>query len=217
MLTLKEHKPPRPRPDIRGIYWRALTEKCAAYLETQDARCRPGILFLAVKWIGSFWAQRHASLSDEDIEFIMEIRELVLYETANLTPRQLMTVFPITKEYDGARYGTKDYYSTMEALRAVGLDNQIGGQADEVLDSYCNRDVFDYGLAVMSAASEFVRRKTGRDPFVEWMETHGVAPHYLEYDPATGREIMRNSKTGEEFEIQRKAPRHPELVYEKVE
>lgn len=49
---------------------------------------------------------------------------------ARLTPKQLMYMYPITKEYDGERWGTKDYFYTVERLKRWPEDKPIGDAQD---------------------------------------------------------------------------------------
>ena len=42
-----------------------------------------------------------------------------------LTPVQLERMFPITKEYDGKRYETKDYFTAKDALNKLPQDEPI--------------------------------------------------------------------------------------------
>ena len=40
--------------------------------------------------------------------------------------KNLIKVFPVTKDFDGAKYECKDYFYTMNILREKGLDNAVG-------------------------------------------------------------------------------------------
>lgn len=47
-----------------------------------------------------------------------------------LTPKQLTHMYPIAKEYDGERWGSKDYFYTMESLKRWSEDEPIGDAQD---------------------------------------------------------------------------------------
>lgn len=64
----------------------------------------------------------------------------VLNTIGLLTPRQLLNVFPVEKRYNGERYSTKDYFSTMQALEVYGMDRLIGKNASSLLWDYANID-----------------------------------------------------------------------------
>ena len=42
------------------------------------------------------------------------------------TPRQFMRLFPVSKEYDGERFQSNDYFTTMDMISSHGIDNPIG-------------------------------------------------------------------------------------------
>src|SRR5699024_12254405 len=43
-----------------------------------------------------------------------------------ITTRQLINIFPITKDYDGYKYEMKDYFCAMDTCKEHGLDKPIG-------------------------------------------------------------------------------------------
>ena len=89
-----------------------------------------------------------------------------------LTPRQLMQVFPVVKEYDGDHWGTKDYFYTLEAMRKHGLDKRIGRTNKEihhVLWDYMNHSIS--GLVVENRMSDPDLRLTTRQKTERWFQT----------------------------------------------
>ena len=107
------------------------------------------------------------------------IRHLPYYETNNaeekfayisclknclkkLTYREFINLFPIAKEYDGAKWEMKDYYSTMEYLDGKSLDDYIKEPLDLIFEYY-NWDIIIFGVEVMSATSEMNKIQTGID------------------------------------------------------
>ena len=77
-----------------------------------------------------------------------------------LTYREFINLFPIAKEYDGAKSETKDYYSTMEYLNDKSLDDYIEDPL-ELIFEYYNWDIIVFGVEVMSVTSEMQRIETG--------------------------------------------------------
>lgn len=55
----------------------------------------------------------------------------------------LIKIFPIDKTYNGDKWGCKDYFFTMKALKKKGIDNILGGGncAFELMKDYMNRDL----------------------------------------------------------------------------
>ncbi|MCB6350581.1 hypothetical protein [[Clostridium] symbiosum] len=69
--------------------------------------------------------------------------KMVLDAIGRLTPQKLQQLYPVTKEYDGERWGCKDYFYTMDKLKQWPPDNPIG-TAQEVaclLWDYENEDL----------------------------------------------------------------------------
>lgn len=111
-----------------------------------------------------------------------------------LTLRNFMTTFPVDKEYDGERWGEKDYFYTMDVLKKMDLDKPIGrNELSELLWDYMNADLRHAYIEFTDAMSEIYRAQTGKGIAETWCEENGI-PTYTA-DRETG--IMRDSKTGE--------------------
>lgn len=67
----------------------------------------------------------------------------VMGAIGRLTPTELLQMYPVDKEYDGKRWGTKDYFYTMDRLRRLTADKPIGDAQDAacLLWDYQNRDL----------------------------------------------------------------------------
>ncbi|ADZ82601.1 hypothetical protein [Cellulosilyticum lentocellum] len=69
-----------------------------------------------------------------------EVQELL----KQATPRQIMQLFPIHKEYDGEKWSQKDYFSTMKYLKGLELDKSIGDNLEEFLWHYYHWDIMQF-------------------------------------------------------------------------
>lgn len=94
-----------------------------------------------------------------------------------LTPRQLMTLFPIDKDYDGAKYETKDYFYTMDVCVKHGLDTKIGDAFDFLWD-YQNWDISIFVVEFMSDISN-VRKFEGHPGLMEEFAARNGMKTYL--------------------------------------
>lgn len=74
---------------------------------------------------------------EEGIPLIDEVYQLI----QQATPRQIMQAFPIHKEFDGEKSGSKDYFYTREYLKKIPLDKPIGENVHEFLWEYYNWNV----------------------------------------------------------------------------
>lgn len=109
-----------------------------------------------------------------------------------LTPRNLVTTFPVDKVYDGEKWGCKDYFFTMEALSKFDWDKPIG--KDSLLNllwDYENKDLREVYLEYISDISEIYKSQTGKGIAEEWYNNMGI-PTYTA-DRETG--IIKNNTT----------------------
>jgi len=104
---------------------------------------------------------------NESLEFGDLKKRFFQYQTihrviSNLTPRQFEAIFPITKDYDGDRFGRKDYFSTMKMIEKIGRDNPIGDNVEKFLFDYHNWHVTHFVVNEMSTLSSLNRIKGGK-------------------------------------------------------
>lgn len=124
-----------------------------------------------VLWCGRHLVYIQENKKDYDIEYINTIREFYRIFVSKLTYREFMEIYPIDKRYDGARWGTRDYFSTMEFLSDIDLDSKIGGEK-QVMDlfwEYDNWELLDVASASMCAMSAMSRKLLGVDPAVAFL------------------------------------------------
>lgn len=87
--------------------------------------------------------------------------QFILSALDEITPRQLISIFPITKVYDGKKYGMKDYFYTMGMCENHGLDKKIG-DSFEFLWDYFNRDIGGFVVNYLSTLSDVHKEKNGK-------------------------------------------------------
>lgn len=79
----------------------------------------------------------------------------IIQAAAELTPQEFLTVFSITKEYDGNRYGTKDYFYTAEALKTFDMDRKIGERIIEFFEEFYGTHVFEFWFNYFSCINDY--------------------------------------------------------------
>lgn len=148
----------------------------------------------------------------EDYKGLMRdfnLTNVVKESVARLTPREFMTVFPIAKTYDGG-LDWKDYYSTMEAVNEIGIDNVIGDQASNFLMEYDNLNVRLFLVEGMSIISS-IRQFEGKPSLTqEWVGQEGINT-YTEHTDGSGKKYMMD-KNGRAFKISKPRPNYLKLV-----
>lgn len=103
-------------------------------------------VFLGVKAFGKecFKNRDHSKIrSMGRIEWIYERSHSIMVVIGLLTPRELMQMFPVTKDYGGDKGGYKDYFWAIEKLGKLPPDKPIGSAQDaaDVLWNYANPDI----------------------------------------------------------------------------
>lgn len=91
-------------------------------------------IYLAVKVYGkeNRTEFNHAKAYKSCLEIEKRYQELkqVMDTIGRLTPMELLRLYPVDKEYDGKKWGTKDYFYTMDRLRSLPADKPIGDAQD---------------------------------------------------------------------------------------
>lgn len=86
-------------------------------------------IYLAVKSYGEEkWKEINHIKPKSCLEIECRYKEVkaVMDTIGRLTPKKLLQLYPVTKEYDGKRWGHKDYFYTMDKLKQWPSDKQIG-------------------------------------------------------------------------------------------
>ena len=128
-----------PHVENNGKYTKALRRFTDIHGGTRCIERLQGVdlaryIFLAVKAYGkeNLAEFNHAKAYKSCLEIENRYQELkqVMDTIGRLTPMELLRMFPVTKEYDGKKWGTKDYFYTLEQLRRLPADKPIGDAQD---------------------------------------------------------------------------------------
>lgn len=103
------------------------------------------LLFLTVKKMS--FDNKMSSLSNE---MRFQLYSSVCDMIGLLTPRELMQMFPIRKDYDGEKYQSKDYFYVMNMIEEHGIDNPIN-ETFEFLWDYTNPTTTNFLVNCMTA------------------------------------------------------------------
>mgnify|MGYP006875284948 FL=1 len=107
--------------------------------------------------------------------------------------KNLIKIFPIDKDYDGAKWECKDYFFTMDVLREKGLDNAVG--RDNVFDlmwDYENRELRKLTVFYMSCMSAMYQRQTGVSFMDKFCEDNNIDSYSVDRENG----IIVNNQTG---------------------
>lgn len=155
----------------------------------------------AVKYLIGFHKpnQLTPKKAEDNINFIFMVDDFL----GSFTPREFMGVFPIDKYYDGERYGSKDYFYTVNFLKSMDMDKPIGREnISDFLWDYMNRTMLNFSVVKMSFLADVQRARGEKDWFEQFAEDNDLAL-YNSFTDGSGQ-YMQNQKTGE---IQKIVPR----------
>lgn len=163
-------------------------------------------IFLMTKALASGAEKR---LSYEDSQSMLNVMLSITDMMAGLTPTEFMQVFPIPKEYDGEKYGMKDYFSTMEYVRNFPQDEPIG--KEDILGflmGYYSPDILKFNVRMVSVISD-IREMEGQMGIAEAFAAENGIPAYSFYEKEG---IMVNRQTGEVTKIHKPKMRIPKYM-----
>lgn len=202
------HGTPKVKPDKEALYLNALCNKIAEPDSPQKAK---QISLLGVKY---FNASRSADKSQKLLDAQLILYQYVQTFMSRLTPRKFMQIFPIQKDYDGDRYGFKDYFYTIKFIESIGLDAPIGDEEKlfDFLWEYQNMETNRFLVNWLSLLGKYMRQQGLQTPLEKLSEEFGVTPYYLQKDELTGQEYLFNPETGKTQPVHKAIPRYLKLV-----
>lgn len=116
--------------------------------------------------------------------------------------KNFVTIFPITKEYDGEKWQSKDYFYTIYVLSKMDWDKPIGrDNMYDLLWDYQNDDLREVCVEFTCAMSAIYRSQTGKGIAEEWCDEIGIPTYAV--DNTNG--IMQDNQTGKVMKIKKKS------------
>lgn len=194
---------------LEQLYMKAFGRKVVAIYDGSDLKhYRDNLkraVFYAVKYYGLERIDRRHSSEPRTLEQVnadFNFLESVKMLMGQLTPRELMSMFPIEKEYDGEKFGCKDYYFTIEKLKDFDLDAPLGAEAlEELLWDYQNNDLFAFSSAAFSIISNMYKAQTGKGIMEQWCEDQGIGTYTVNQEKG----IIQDNQTGEIHKLSKKS------------
>lgn len=111
------------------------------------------------------------------ISAVLLVEELI----GTLTPNELITIFPIEKRYDSNKYEVKDYYTTIGALKKIGMDTAIGDNVTMLMCDYLNEYVCIFTMTKICILSALRRIQDNNNSIIYELMTSPNGKEFL-YD-----------------------------------
>lgn len=130
-----------------------------------------------------------------------------------LTPNEFMNVFPISKEYDGDKWGVKDYFYTRKYIDSLDRNKPIGTERDafNFLWEYHNYDTKEFLVRTLMRLSDF-KKLQGEPSLAEEFAEENDIKMYKMYKDDKGNKFMLDPETGKTTKVRKPIPRHLKVV-----
>lgn len=202
MLTVLTNSIPKVKPDYNSIYHEAF----------KRALKRPNIhqaIFYGVKYIVTMSEPEKVTIDEAMLKF--EIIHIVTELISMVTPGDLIQIFPVSKEFDGEKWGSKDYFYTMQTINQMGINEVIGNKVQDLLWDYQNTNISEFLVALLSNLSDIRRLHGHKGIAEEFCEEQGI-PMYTTHKDASDCEYLQDNTTGKAMRLKRKMPRYIKCV-----
>lgn len=155
-------------------------------------------VFYGVKTVVTYPKDEY--LTREKLMERFEEAEMVKMLIEFLSPKELMQVFPIDKQYKGSKYEMKDYFFTMEMLNKLDINTSFRNQKTDInmiLMDYENIFITVFMLEIVNMIDGFRKIQGQESMIVEFMREQGIHPMTMYRDEATGKKFLldENGKT----------------------
>lgn len=151
----------------------------------------------------------------ETLRTAFSIHNSIIDLFSKMTPNEIIRLFPPAKEYDGEKYGAKDWYTAMDAVKKAGSDKPIG---DDVKTVEFLGDTNNMFLRIFCVAGfllvDGLRRAEGQEGMLEEFFRKQTGKELNTYHRVTmpdGKETMVGSD-GSVAKIAKPRPRHLRVV-----
>ncbi|MEC1757393.1 hypothetical protein [Schinkia azotoformans] len=189
----------------KSLYFNALIKAYSEYVDG-DKDSLKKLIFYGIKTIVSKDKPESYQDAISDFDMVGVIKDLV----AELTPAEFMTIFPIDKEYDGEKWGVKDYFYTIDYIKEIGTNEVLGDNALEFLMEYNNKIILLFNVRSMSLVSTMMKYQGKPSLLEQWASDNGIKT-YTRHVDATGREYMLDSD-GRTTKVNKPRPKYLRLV-----
>lgn len=119
--------------------------------------------------------------TEKELRELWQMYSAMLTLAACLSPAKLAQIFPPEKRYDGEKYDSKDYFTSVAAVEQAGGWKRFKSEDDVLafLMDLTNRDVTRCCIAGLRILSEMRERQGGKSLADEWLEEQTGLPYHI--------------------------------------
>lgn len=131
--------------------------------------------------------------SIEESQAIFNLIDAIFAIMGYIKLKNLVITFPITKEFDGEKWESKDYFYTIDVLSKMDMDKPVGrDNLSDLIWDYQNDDLREAYVEFMCATSAIYRSQIGKGLAEQFCEDNGISTYTVYKE--TG--IIRDNTTG---------------------
>ncbi len=208
------NQPDQPEPDYLQIYSRIIFEKLteATILGYVEPEVRKQLIYYYVKEIPLRYNESGPIMDRKTLDDLYTTIKYTDHLIGQITPRELTQIYPIAKSYDGNKYGTVDYFSTMEQLEEFGMDELI--TKDKVMDvlfNYDNPHIREYGCTKLCVISDLRRCEGHPGMAEEYFGPLGVGMYKMMTDEY-GKQFLYDPDKQTTYPVIKPRPRYLRVI-----
>ena len=138
----------------------------------------------------------------EESQAVFQLIDAIFTIMGYIKLKNLITTFPVKKEFDGEKWGCKDYLYTMDVLSKMDMDKPIGrDNISELLWDYQNDDLREAYVEFTCAMSAIYRSQTGKGIAEKFCDDNGIGTYTVNNE--TG--IIRDNQTGHTMKLKKRS------------
>lgn len=138
----------------------------------------------------------------EESQAVFQLMDAIFTIMGYIKLKNLITTFPVKKEFDGEKWGCKDYLYTMDILSKMDMDKPIGrDNIADLLWDYENDDLRHAYVEFTCAMSVIYRSQTGKSMAEKFCEDNGIGTYSINNE--TG--IIRDNQTGHTMKLKKRS------------
>lgn len=163
-----------------------------------------GVKFINTKEYPEYISKEEAA---EDFDFICSVKDMM----SRLTPKEFIQIYPISKEYEGHKYGMKDYFYTRDYINTLDQRKPIGDEIMHFLWEFHNWELTDFNVEIMQCMSR-INRLNGEPTLAEsFADTMGMKTYTMHTD-SNGKQFLFDKETGKTTRLRNPKSKHLKLV-----
>lgn len=197
---------------MHELYTKAYKNTAQSYIDNQqqdEKSLIKKLIFYGVKAVNTKKDPEY--IIREEVEKDFELVNILQNLMATLTPREFMNIFPVEKEYEGHKFGMKDYFYTQDYIKGLDLDKPIKEEILHFIWEYHNRELTNFNVQIMEYISR-LRKLDGKTSLAdEFANMMGLETFSLHSDDQ-GREYLISQKTGKTLKVRKPRSRYLKVV-----